>query len=270
MGSKGVIYTTDGTRLNRSEQAAQPLSSARQEPFELRVRVKRALISDIHANLEALTAVLADIERQQVQEVICLGDIIGYGPDPIECLNMVMQRCSTIILGNHDLLEMSDNLPAAAVYFIRSALRQLEGGEQFADVERHRAFLNNLPRHHTEGDFLFVHGSPREPTHEYVYPEDIADSVKMDALFEHVTKYCFQGHTHVPGIFTPLYEFFSPADCDHHFRLTGHKLMVNVGSVGQPRDDDPRACYVILEDGAVIFRRVPYAVDEMMRKLSLL
>ena len=230
--------------------------------------MKRAVISDIHANLEALLAVLDDIEMHGVTEVICLGDIIGYGPHPAECLDTVMKRCGTIILGNHDLLEMSDNLSAGTIYFIESALQQLEDCEHDDEVKRHRTFLNNLPRLHTEGDYLFVHGSPREPTYEYVYPEDVADQRKIDALFQHVTKYCFQGHTHIPGVFTPQYEFVTPAQCDHQFSLAGQKLMVNVGSVGQSRDDDQRACYVLLDEGTIVFRRVPYQVEEMPRKLS--
>ncbi len=106
-----------------------------------------------------------------------------------------------------------------------------------------------MPRSHRYGDFLFVHGSPRNPLSEYIFPEDIYNHRKMERLFQLVGRYCFQGHTHVPGIFTESYQFFAPEEIDLEYTLGEGKVMVNVGSVGQPRDGDNRACYVILEDG---------------------
>src|SRR5205807_1615076 len=84
---------------------------------------------------------------------------------------------------------------------------------------------------------------------EYIFPEDIYNHRKMERLFQLVEKYCFQGHTHVPGVFTEGYQFYAPEEIDHEYTLGEGKVMINVGSVGQPRDGDPRACYVILEDG---------------------
>ena len=97
--------------------------------------------------------------------------------------------------------------------------------------------------------FLFVHGSPRNPLSEYIFPEDIYNHRKMERLFQLVDRYCFQGHTHVPGVFTEGFQFFAPEEIDYEYTLGEGKVMVNVGSVGQPRDGDPRACYVILDDG---------------------
>jgi predicted phosphodiesterase len=97
----------------------------------------------------------------------------------------------------------------------------------------------------TEDKVLFLHGSPRDPTNEYVFPETIYDKNKMEQMFAKVPQYCFQGHTHMPGVFTTDLEFIRPSDCDHEFPLGRDKLMVNVGSVGQPRDENNRACYVI-------------------------
>jgi predicted phosphodiesterase len=114
---------------------------------------------------------------------------------------------------------------------------------------------------------MFVHGSPREPTNEYVFPEDIYNYRKMEALFNLVPKYCFQGHTHIPGVFTSKLEFVTPEDCNYEYRLTHEKAMINVGSVGQPRDSDPRACYVILDGDHVIFRRVEYPIDVVANKI---
>jgi diadenosine tetraphosphatase ApaH/serine/threonine PP2A family protein phosphatase len=89
----------------------------------------------------------------------------------------------------------------------------------------------------------------------------------MEALFGRIQKYCFQGHTHLPGVFTEDFRFVTPEDCSYQYRLEDKKVMVNVGSVGQPRDGDPRACYVILEDGLVTFRRLEYPVEETRRKI---
>ena len=113
---------------------------------------------------------------------------------------------------------------------------------------------------HKEGDFLFVHGSARNPLNEYVFPEDIYNPRKMEKIFQIVDKYCFQGHTHVPGIFTENLQFFSPADLGYTYKLDGKKTLINVGSVGQPRDGDRRACYVLLDKDVVTFRRVEYDV----------
>ncbi len=115
-----------------------------------------------------------------------------------------------------------------------------------------------------------MHGSPREPTNEYVFPEDVYNQRKMDALFDRIERYCFQGHTHIPGVFTGSGEFITPEECDYHFRLTGEKAMFNVGSVGQPRDSDPRACYAIVHEGddpMVEFRRVEYPLDTTVEKI---
>jgi len=117
-----------------------------------------------------------------------------------------------------------------------------------------------------------VHGSARRPLEEYVFPEDIYNQLKMQHIFELVGRYCFQGHTHIPGIFTTSPEFLSPSvpkgEAEVPMPLPREKAMVNVGSVGQPRDGDSRACYTILEDDErVRFRRVDYPFAETCRKI---
>lgn len=232
--------------------------------------MKRALISDIHANLDALRVVLEDIRSQGVQEIFCLGDIIGYGPNPCECLDEVIARTKVTILGNHDQATLFDPegfnpVALQAVYWTRE---QLESGPGSPAVKNKRwDFLGELHRTHTDGDFLFVHGSPREPTNEYVFPEDVYYQRKMDALFDRIDKYCFQGHTHLPGVFTSDYKFITPEECGYQYRLDGRKVMVNVGSVGQPRDGDPRACYVIVTDDLVQFRRIDYDFNATAQKI---
>ncbi|ADB18944.1 metallophosphoesterase [Pirellula staleyi DSM 6068] len=232
--------------------------------------MKRALISDIHANWEALKVVLDDIRAHGIKEIFCLGDIVGYGPNPCQCLDEIIAKSKITILGNHDQATLFDPdgfnpVALRAVYWTR---QQLEEGPGTPAVRNRRwDFLGELHRTHTEGDYLFVHGSPREPTNEYIFPEDIYNQRKMDAQFGRIQKYCFQGHTHLPGIFTSDYRFVPPEDCNYTYRLPDEKTLVNVGSVGQPRDGDNRACYTILEDGVVTFRRLDYPVEETRRKI---
>jgi predicted phosphodiesterase len=213
--------------------------------------VRRALISDIHGNLEALEVVLSDIQAQGIGEIYCLGDIVGYGPNPRECIDRVIETCKMTLLGNHDQGAMFDpdgfNIGAErAIFWTRE---QLESPGDRDNNQKRWEFLGELPRSHRYGNFLFVHGSPRNPLSEYVFPEDIYNHRKMERLFQLVGRYCFQGHTHVPGIFTQSCQFFAPEEIDLEYTLGEGKVMVNVGSVGQPRDGDNRACYVMLEDG---------------------
>ncbi len=136
--------------------------------------------------------------------------------------------------------------PSGPIFWTRA---QLESANDRTNNEKRWEFLGELPRSYRLGPFLFVHGSPRNPLSEYIFPEDIYNHRKMERLFQLVEQYCFQGHTHVPGIFTESFQFYAPEEIDHEYTLGEGKVMVNVGSVGQPRDGDPRACYVILEDG---------------------
>jgi predicted phosphodiesterase len=234
----------------------------------------KALISDIHSNLEALQAVLADIEQHNVTEIYCLGDIIGYGPNPRECIDQV-RRCQVVLLGNHDQGAMFDpdgfNPPAERAIFWTRA--QLESPAESRQSKEDRwEFLADRPRVYKENGLLYVHGSARNPLNEYVFPEDIYNQRKMDRIFALVEKYCFQGHTHVPGVFTEnpqddLYQFHSPEDLNYEFKFDARKALVNVGSVGQPRDGDWRACYVLLADDALYYRRVEYDIEATIQKI---
>jgi predicted phosphodiesterase len=231
----------------------------------------KAILSDIHSNLEALRAVLDDIARHPVEAVYCLGDIVGYGPNPRECLDLVMQRCAVVVMGNHDLAVLQQPLnfspvAEASVYWTRAQLQAPISSQQ--DAERRWAFLDRLPCGHQEaGGLLFVHGSSSDPVLEYVFPHDVYDRQKMRRLFAEVERCCFQGHTHVPGIFTEAGEFFSPGEVDGVYRLGGPKVLCNVGSVGQPRDGDLWACYVLLDGNTVRYRRVAYDWEATARKI---
>jgi predicted phosphodiesterase len=228
----------------------------------------KAIISDIHSNLEALQAVLNDIKGQSVSEIYCLGDVVGYGPNPRECVDLVMD-CKVVLLGNHDQGAMFDPEgfnPSAerAIFWTRAQLDQ----DTRTNKQKRWDFLAERPRTHREdGGFLFVHGSARNPLNEYVFPEDIYNQRKMDRIFALVEKYCFQGHTHVPGIFTENLHFHSPEDIEYCYRLDGHKTLCNVGAVGQPRDGDWRACYILVDGDTIRFRRVEYDVDATVKKI---
>jgi len=234
--------------------------------------LKRAIVSDIHSNLEALEAVLADIKQQGITEIYCLGDIIGYGPNPRECIDLVM-NFDVCILGNHDQGAMFDpeGFNAGAERAILWTREQLEKPIGDPDQNARRwDFLGELPRNRRENGFLFVHGSARNPINEYVFPEDIYNQKKMEKIFALVEKHCFQGHTHVPGVFTHSLNFLALEDLaasNYSYRLTDDKTMTNVGSVGQPRDGDPRACYVILEGDTITFRRIDYDVNKTAQKI---
>jgi predicted phosphodiesterase len=234
--------------------------------------LKRAIISDIHGNLEGLEAVLADIRGQGITEIYCLGDIVGYGPNPRECIDRVMD-CRVCLLGNHDQGALFDpeGFNAGAERAIFWTRKMLESGDQRGNKSRWD-FLGELPRMHRDEDFLYVHGSARNPLNEYVFPEDIYNQRKMERIFGLVKKYCFQGHTHIPGVFTEDLSFLAPEEIDMTHRLGASKTLVNVGSVGQPRNGDNRSSYVVLqgddaEGYTVTFRRVPYDFEKTAQKI---
>jgi predicted phosphodiesterase len=231
--------------------------------------LRLALLSDIHGNLEALEAVLADVSSQEVERVYCLGDIVGYGPNPRECIDRVM-GFDLSILGNHDQGALYDpegfsSGAERAIFWTREQLERVNGDPE--RTAQRWQFLSELPRTHREGSFTFVHGSVRNPLSEYVFPEDVHNVRKLERLFALIDVYAFQGHTHVPGIFTEEGRFLSPDEVEHRYTLGRGKLMINVGSVGQPRDGDPRACWVLLADDQVEFRRVPYPFEETAEKI---
>ena len=233
----------------------------------------RAIISDIHGNIEALQAVLADIQQRGIDEIYCLGDVIGYGPNPRECIDLVMDT-HMCLLGNHDQGALFDpeGFNAGAERAIFWTRKMLETGDPKGN-EKRWDFLGELPRIHREPNFLFVHGSARNPLNEYVFPEDIYNQRKMERIFALVEKYCFQGHTHIPGVFTENLNFLAPEEVDFAYQLGGQKVLVNVGSVGQPRNGDSRSSYVILDDSAddssvvVRFCRVEYDYEKTIEKI---
>ncbi|MCX5682454.1 MAG: metallophosphoesterase family protein [Planctomycetota bacterium] len=204
-----------------------------------------ALVSDLHANLEALDAVCADIAEKKVEAIFCLGDVVGYGPDPRACLDRAM-TFDFAIMGNHDhavFMEPTGFNTSAetAVFWTRGQL------EAEADEQARRKRWEFLAR--------------------MVPDEGEANMTRLADSFDLVKHVCFVGHTHLPGVFTETMEFFTPAQVGHKYAVADRKVIVNVGSVGQPRDLDPRACYVTVEGRDIRWHRVAYDHKKTMEKI---
>ncbi len=229
-----------------------------------------AIISDIHNNIEALDAVFLDIDKRGIEEVICLGDIVGYGPNPRECIKQIMTRCRAI-KGNHEegVLFYAEDFNDRARRAIEWTRDQING-TQFDKEENALLwdFLGNLGTELREEDALFVHASPRDPIREYVFPDEVGDFRKFDEIFDMFERVCFVGHTHIPGVFTQEYRFVWPQDTDYYFKIPENgKYLVNVGSTGQPRDFDTRASYAIYDGDSVEFVRIEYDFRKTMKKI---
>ncbi|MDD5428634.1 MAG: metallophosphoesterase family protein [Candidatus Omnitrophica bacterium] len=225
--------------------------------------MRYALISDIHGNLEALEAVLADLKKERITAYLCLGDIIGYGANPKECIEKVKSlRPEILIAGNHEwgvlgLLELSyfNEQAASAIEWTGNVI---DGG----DAE----YLKTFKLSSSDKCMTLVHGSLEEPK-EFFYIFDANDTDKTFRLLK--TKICFVGHSHVPGIFS--FDGKKPAKVKGmNVKLDNDKkYLVNIGSVGQPRDGDPRASFAIYDAraGAVEIRRVPYDIRSAQAKI---
>lgn len=255
------------------------------------IALPTAIISDVHANAAALRTVLADIKSRGITRILCLGDTVGYGPDPLECVDMVRDACAWALLGNHDygVLYEPTNFNHAAESAAFWTRQQFDLEPDPAKRAQRYDFLNRLKVRVVEhigpdgaeplngasnGDvklpLLAVHGSPRRPINEYIFPDDAVNAPdKMESIFDRVPKLCIVGHTHVPGVFTDEPDFYPPSELGeggYKFQ-EGEKAVINVGSVGQPRDFDPRSSYVIIHADRVEFVRVEYPVEETAAKI---
>jgi diadenosine tetraphosphatase ApaH/serine/threonine PP2A family protein phosphatase len=230
-----------------------------------------AILSDIHANWEALLAVLEDAFQQRAAALYCLGDCVGYGADPAPCLDMMIDLQPALFLqGNHEAAVLTDaeGFTKSAARAVQWTREQLLAPPDDPLVQRRRLFLSGRPLTHKEDDLLFVHGSPRDPLNEYIYPARAKNPRELGVVFWLVPACCFMGHTHIPGVFTQDGHFFKPQEINDTYRMGAGKIMCNVGSVGQPRDGDKRACYVLLDGRTILFRRVEYDFKTTRRKVK--
>ena len=220
--------------------------------------MRHAILGDIHANLAAFQAVLEDIEiRGGFDEIWCLGDIVGYGPEPHACIELLQQYKSACVVGNHDWaaigrIDILDFNPDAA-RACRWTAKQLTT----EDAE----YLQSLAVKLTRGDFTLAHGSPRQPIWEYLLSVDGA----KDNFSDFDTRFCLVGHSHVPLIFWQTKDgncFMTEIPDTISLEYEKHRLIINPGGVGQPRDGDPRASYAIYDsDAQVIYHyRVDYDI----------
>jgi len=230
--------------------------------------MKIALISDVHGNLEALETVLRDIEKQGAEKIHFLGDAVGYGCNPNECVKLINRHCDIKLLGNHDFaamgLESTENfnqLAKASMNWTQTKLKP-KSIRILADFEMESVFL----------DYYLVHSSPTEPEKwRYILSIDQARQ-HFDSFGQ---SFCFVGHSHSPTYF----ECNPENQIAQHFKADlecgeGCRYIINIGSVGQPRDNDPRACYVIVntDTNSINYRRVEYDINktqEKMRKAKL-
>jgi len=232
-----------------------------------------AIISDIHGNIEALQAVFEDVDSRGIGQILCLGDIVGYGPNPCECLDLVIQRCDWSLMGNHDFAVLyepsSFNATAEASAFWTRQRLELEPDAKVR--QRRWTYLGNLPVRQRYHGVLCVHASPRRPINEYIFPDDVITAPsKMSQIFERFDSRCLVGHTHVAGVFTDEPDFYPPADFeDDCYRFDDReKCIINPGSVGQPRDRDSRCSYAILDEDHVQFVRLEYDIQAVVDKVQ--
>lgn len=229
------------------------------------------MIGDVHGNLPALEAVIANADG--AAEWLCAGDTVGYGPYPNECLRRIEDIEAMAVAGNHDLVSRG-RLDLSS--FNREARLACEWTREVL-VEASCSYLDSLATMWHTVEWRLVHGSPRNPLWEYV----VSVSQARASFLEFEEAVCFHGHSHVPAVFRLSRESFpeeeqrvialaKPRDGDVIELEEGHRFMVNAGSVGQPRDGDPRACYVEFDRGrgTITYRRVEYPIADVQKRMS--
>lgn len=227
--------------------------------------MRYAILADIHSNLAAFEAVLSDADKRGgFDKIWCLGDVVGYGPDPHECIERLRQFKPICIAGNHDWaaigkMDTSEFNPVAAVAAHWTA-QQL--------TPEDKEYLLDLPLTLHENGFTLAHGSPREPIWEYLLSTEAAQD--NFAYFE--TAYCLVGHSHVPLIFELAAEkaVYREFEEGTDLMLKGRRMIINPGGVGQPRDGDPRASYALYDAEAqtVQHYRVEYDIQATQKKMA--
>jgi predicted phosphodiesterase len=217
-----------------------------------------AIISDIHGNLESLTAIFNYLDKKDIEEIYCLGDIVGYGPNPNECVELVSTKCTNSIIGNHDHAALG--------------LTSIEYFNEFAKVStrwtmneltnKSKDFLLSLDFKYNNEDFLLVHSSPSNPkAWNYILTEYDARQE-----FKHFQQsVCFIGHSHFPVVFSKKgYTRKSKVNLDN-----SNRYIVNVGSTGQPRDGDSRACFCLYDrqNSKIEYVRIEYDIKSTREKI---
>ncbi|MFH1421298.1 MAG: metallophosphoesterase family protein [Planctomycetota bacterium] len=224
-----------------------------------------AIISDVHSNLDALLAVFEDFEQQGVEKVYCLGDMVGYGAHPREVVDIAMSSFNFVIRGNHDdavtfkVPKKFNDTAARAVYWTRDKLKPNDYSRQSA-FKRWDFLKKKLKDKMIIGNMIFAHGTPDS---YFRYIDDERTAAQVLSKFTAGVKTLFVGHSHIPGIFEEsngAVRFLKWTTKDLP-KLHRNRMIINVGSVGQPRDGDYRACYVVVAGDVFWYRRVEYDVE---------
>jgi len=226
--------------------------------------MRHAILSDIHANLAAFQAVVEHMKSQRIDELWNLGDIVGYGPDPNECIELLRSFPNINIAGNHDWgatgkisLSEFNRDAASACRWTGTVLK--------ADYD---GYLRDLPETQVRGDFTMAHGSPRRPIWEYIM--NAGEAVENLPYFK--TLICLVGHSHIPFVFnrreheTPLFRRLEDGE---EITIGEGRYIINPGSVGQPRDGDPRGSYAIYDADAkkLTLHRIPYDIVQTQQRM---
>jgi len=241
-----------------------------------------AIVSDLHGNQPALETALEDARERGVRRVVCLGDVIGYGANPRHNLERIMRLAvaepdpeaglgplepGICLQGNHEyaLLNTAEDFNPKARAAIEWTREELSRGSDKEESYAFWDFLAELEPSADDGTAMFAHGSPRDPVREYMLPRDITDDGKMRAIFACMTSpVCFVGHSHVPAVYYEDRRIYQPKGIEGPYDLgdtPSVRVVINVGSVGQPRDGDKRLSYVLFDGRHVTFVRLEYDVD---------
>jgi diadenosine tetraphosphatase ApaH/serine/threonine PP2A family protein phosphatase len=222
------------------------------------------ICSDIHSNATAFKAVLESMRDNGVERKVCLGDIVGYGVDTDECVDLVRENMDFCLIGNHDSVAVKNESSEGFNPYAKQAIEWTQKHLSKDSV----AYIRSLPYIHEENDICFVHASPLSPA-DWVYVTDLEDALNA---FDHFSeRYCFVGHTHSPVIIASR-PMAIPKILDEYEYVIANteRLLVNVGSVGQPRDRDPRACWCLLDTETKCVRliRVEYDIRKTQNRMK--
>jgi predicted phosphodiesterase len=228
--------------------------------------MRTAIISDIHANLEALEAVMADIGDMNIDEIVCLGDVVGYGANPNECVTVINKKCPITLLGNHDAAALGN---LSTEHFNIHAKVAIEWTTEHLN-ETSNTFLDSIPLAKSIDNITYVHATPYEPKMWY-YVTSLEEAAFNFQFFS--TQLCFVGHTHIPIIIVldkKKEVYVHQDDRIEYGDMEGARFLINVGSVGQPRDHNPKACYGIIdnEEKSFSYRRIPYDIQKAQAKMK--
>lgn len=225
--------------------------------------MRYAFISDIHSNLEALNAVMEKVKAEKPDKVIFLGDVVGYGPDPNECIEILRGSADIMVAGNHDYgaVGMTDTS-----YFNDHAKAAIEWTAKVLSKEN-KSFLSGLllTSNIKKESIYLVHGSPEEPE-EWDYLVNAKDADTNFKFFSEIS--CFIGHSHIPAIMEMLPDGKINIHSDHSEIKKGCRYIINAGSVGQPRDGNPDAAYAVFDTDSITIKRVAYDILLTQKKMK--